>query len=106
MGMVQYAKTDIRLVLLRSWSFNGGIVSLHENDVISGPPQQLVDNYNAQLGVPVPQALMQGPSSTLLSRSESITSNGDCSMSSGIVSEVDEENGFDVDFPDGKININ
>lgn len=45
---------------------------------------------------------MQGPS-TVLSRSESITSNGDCSMSSGIVSEVDEENGFDVDFPDGKI---
>ena len=39
----------------------------------------------------------------MLSRSESITSNGDCSMSSGIVSEVDEENGFDVDFPDGKI---
>ena len=39
----------------------------------------------------------------MLSRSESITSNGDCSMSSGIVSEVNEENGFDVDFPDGKI---
>ena len=65
-----------------------------------GPPQQLVDNYNAQLGVPpeVPSMLSSGP---VLSRSESITSNGDCSMSSGCVSEVDEENGFNDDFPDG-----
>merc|ERR1711899_283056 len=63
-----------------------------------GPPQQLVDNYNAQLGVPFPPMNNSAPS---LSRSESITSNGDCSISSGCVSEVDEENGFDVDFPDG-----
>ena len=36
-----------------------------------------------------------------LSRSASITSNGDCSMSSGCMSEVDEENAFDVEYPDG-----
>ena len=50
------------------------------------------------MGVPFPPMNNSAPS---LSRSESITSNGDCSISSGCVSEVDEENGFDVDFPDG-----
>ena len=50
------------------------------------------------MGVPFPPMNNSAPG---LSRSESITSNGDCSISSGCVSEVDEENGFDVDFPDG-----
>ena len=50
------------------------------------------------MGVPFPPMNNSAPS---LSRSESITSNGDCSISSGCVSEVDGENGFDVDFPDG-----
>ena len=39
-----------------------------------GPPQQLVDNYNAQLGVTVPKTEVGNG----LSRSESIHSNGDC----------------------------
>ena len=62
-----------------------------------GPPQILVDNYNAQLGVSLPPVI----ASNNLSRSTSITSNGDGSMSSGCVSEVEEENAFDMDYPDG-----
>ena len=62
-----------------------------------GPPQQLVDNYNAQLGVTVTKNEVNNG----LSRSASITSNGDCSMSSGCMSEADEENAFDVEYPDG-----
>ena len=54
------------------------------------PPQQLIDNYNAQLGVTMPQTLG-------LPRSASIS---DSSMSSGCLSEADEENGFDIDYPE------
>ena len=65
-----------------------------------GPPQQLVDNYNAQLGVTM-VTKNENNVNNGLSRSASITSNGDCSMSSGCMSEVDEENAFDVEYPDG-----
>lgn len=91
---VQEKKAHIRYLCAENEFIKWGWYSMLR--LTLGPPQQLVDNYNAQLGVlPVPVE----ESSGLLSRSDSITSNGDCSVSSGCVSE--EENGFDVDYPDG-----
>lgn len=85
---VQERKAHIRYLCAENEFIKWGWYSMLR--LTLGPPQQLVDNYNNQLGVP-----------QTISRSESITSNGDCSMSSGCISEVDEENAFDVDYPDG-----
>ncbi len=57
-----------------------------------GPPQQLVDNYNAQLGV-----LSMEDEAMMIGRSDSMVSNA----SSGCISEADEETGFDAEYPEG-----
>ena len=91
---VQEKKAHIRYLCAENEFIKWGWYSMLR--LTLGPPQQLVDNYNAQLGVaPMPKQVEVG-----LIRSASITSNGDCSMSSGCVSENDE-NGFDIDYPDG-----
>lgn len=104
---VQEKKAHIRYLCAENEFVKWGWYSMLR--LTLGPPQVLVDNYNAQLGV-TPSPLLpeqQGHASSTgnghsgISRSASITSNGDCSMSSGCVSEVDEENAFDVDYPDG-----
>jgi hypothetical protein len=82
---VQEKKNHIRYLCAENEFIKWGWYSMLR--LTLGPPQQLVDNYNAQLGV-----LPAG-----LARSESMA----CSMSSGCVSEADEENGFDIDYPDG-----
>lgn len=93
---VQEKKAHIRYLCADNEFIKWGWYSMLR--LMLGPPQQLVDNYNNQLGIVTPLPQQQQP---LISRSASITSNGDCSMSSGCVSEVDEENAFDVDYPDG-----
>lgn len=91
---VQEKKAHIRYLCAENEFVKWGWYSMLR--LTLGPPQQLVDNYNAQLGVPKTEVSNNG-----LSRSASITSNGDCSMSSGCMSEADEENAFDVEYPDG-----
>jgi len=91
---VQEKKAHIRYLCAENEFVKWGWYSMLR--LTLGPPQQLVDNYNAQLGVTVPKTEVGNG----LSRSESIHSNGDCSMSSGCLSENDE-NAFDVDYPDG-----
>jgi len=99
---VQEKKAHIRYLCAENEFIKWGWYSMLR--LTLGPPQQLVDNYNAQLGVvaPTPNQVLQAKQveSVGLIRSASITSNGDCSMSSGCVSENDE-NGFDIDYPDG-----
>ena len=97
---VQEKKAHIRYICAENEFIKWGWYSMLR--LTLGPPQQLVDNYNAQLGVapPIEAAKQVEPGDRSLIRSASITSNGDCSMSSGCVSENDE-NGFDIDYPDG-----
>lgn len=99
---VQEKKAHIRYLCAENEFIKWGWYSMLR--LTLGPPQQLVDNYNAQLGVAPPIApgmqAKQVEQGDRLIRSASITSNGDCSMSSGCVSENDE-NGFDIDYPDG-----
>lgn len=95
---VQEKKAHIRYLCAENEFIKWGWYSMLR--LTLGPPQQLVDNYNAQLGCVVPPNLSKQVETMGLIRSASITSNGDCSMSSGCVSENDE-NGFDIDYPDG-----